>query len=672
MMPGETEDIPVRRNRDNDFGDDEDPDVVEMERIMALQENDLDGEYDRGPEVADENGPEHGMRLQLPSRSAIKMHYGSVSLIVAIIHIIYVLRTRKQVYLSLLYLTSSKVSYIVIGNAVLAAFVKSFHFTVQYFLNGLRLMETETIVDHIRWNVTETCIALTMFRQEISVKIIGIFLVLILGKCLHWALELRINHLRMTEEVFYFANDDNDIIFSGVTGNSRGRINENQIWWFWRAVGIFFPKTLKSHAYCVYQGIPRIRQNHLKIILLMGILFLFDVLSLTYCASHLLSDGPSVFIMFLFETAVLMTSILSSSTLYYLHMFDGLINIGQRLILEQHNIGTNDVESDTVDQEAVESVNLNREDSRNGVGNGEATDAAQNSASKFILQKVATVWRDQRITATFMVELMALAAKFLFHLILFVAVLNLYGLPINIIRDFYMAFMKLKQRLISFSSYRRLTSNMDSRFKSVISEEELESAGSTCIICREKMQVHGIHGDCKMLPICNHVFHKHCLREWLVQQQSCPTCRGDIQANEARAKAAIRAEKENEDALTEDHKLKPNALQFKKCTVDMMASKYETSGPTGNTGISSTNLALWQVVKSEGTPVFDFDINSGACKPSKVVRDLEYGKIIATTFSKEDPGNQDSESLCVNTYLRISDGWVLASDFNQICALSSK
>jgi E3 ubiquitin-protein ligase synoviolin len=46
----------------------------------------------------------------------------------------------------------------------------------------------------------------------------------------------------------------------------------------------------------------------------------------------------------------------------------------------------------------------------------------------------------------------------------------------------------------------------------------------------------------KRLPGCGHVFHKSCLREWLVQQQTCPTCRGDITAMEARQRQQQRLE----------------------------------------------------------------------------------------------------------------------------------
>ena len=106
-------------------------------------------------------------------------------------------------------------------------------------------------------------------------------------------------------------------------------------------------------------------------------------------------------------------------------------------------------------------------------------------------------------------------------------------MPINIFREVYVSFQQLRRRLIAFNTYRRLTHNMDKRFESIKDEEELDRLGHTCIICRDQMD---LSGGCKKLPGCGHAFHAHCLREWLVQQQTCPTCRADISANEARIK----------------------------------------------------------------------------------------------------------------------------------------
>jgi hypothetical protein len=112
-------------------------------------------------------------------------------------------------------------------------------------------------------------------------------------------------------------------------------------------------------------------------------------------------------------------------------------------------------------------------------------------------------------------------------------------MPINIFREVYVAFQQLRRRLIAFNNYRRLTYNMEKRFESIKDEEELDRVGHTCIICRDHMD---LSGGCKKLPICGHAFHTHCLREWLVQQQSCPTCRADIAANEARRKKQLERE----------------------------------------------------------------------------------------------------------------------------------
>jgi hypothetical protein len=128
----------------------------------------------------------------------------------------------------------------------------------------------------------------------------------------------------------------------------------------------------------------------------------------------------------------------------------------------------------------------------------------------------------------FAVEVQAQAAKFFFYVTFFAIVMTYYGLPINLFREVYMSLQALKQRVVAFGKYRQLMASMN-RFENP-TEEELEDAGSTCIICRDDMKV----ATSKRLPGCGHLFHKSCLRDWLVQQQTCPTCRGDITAMQER------------------------------------------------------------------------------------------------------------------------------------------
>ena len=117
-------------------------------------------------------------------------------------------------------------------------------------------------------------------------------------------------------------------------------------------------------------------------------------------------------------------------------------------------------------------------------------------------------------------------------------------MPINLFREVYMSLARLMERLTAFLKYRQLMASMN-RFRNA-TDVELDEAGRTCIICRDEMTVH----DCKRLPVCSHFFHKSCLRDWLVQQQSCPTCRSDISAMEAqeRARNAAAAAADQRDA----------------------------------------------------------------------------------------------------------------------------
>lgn len=487
--------------------------------------------------------------------SFIKLHYTPFSLALSLLFILYVLRTRKSLYLSIVYLTSSKISYILIGNAMLSLMVSFFQVVVKTFLHGLRLTESETISDNMRWDVTETCISLTMFRHELDVPMVIMFCMLILGKCLHWAVELRGSHLRMTEEVFYFVGEDSNEDIGNEEESVATSTNQMKTWWVWKVMEILLPKALTQRFQRWNQITPRVRRHHMKFFVLVNILSVLDLGGLTYCASHLLQNGPSVRMLFAFEAAILFASCMSTHGLYALHVLDGVVNILQRFttperLSQRDNEDVKEDETEPVVVATAESSNYTdvaNEETDRAVLTEDATARNHIKYSRTIIfiHRLISIWRDYRATATFIIELMAVAAKFLFTFILFIIMFTIYGLPVNIIRDLYVAYQKLRRRLSSFASFRRLTADMNTRFEAVTSQEDLDSLGHTCIICRELMTVDGINGDIKKLPGCGHAFHKHCLREWLVHQQTCPTCRADIQANEARARAEKR-KKENE------------------------------------------------------------------------------------------------------------------------------
>ena len=203
-----------RRRRMEDENEEE-----RLQRMMRLQEDDRvedDGEDQRNNNIDNNNNNNNNERLveeedaqermrrllqqERPVRkqSYLKVHYTKLSIISALLFIHYALRTREQTFLAITFLTSSKIGYIILGNATIAMAVSFFHFIIYFFLGGLRVSESEAIGENIRWNVTETCLALTVFRSEVDISMGVMFLLLVLGKCLHWSCELRGSHLRMT------------------------------------------------------------------------------------------------------------------------------------------------------------------------------------------------------------------------------------------------------------------------------------------------------------------------------------------------------------------------------------------------------------------------------------------------------------------------------------------
>jgi hypothetical protein len=271
-------------------------------------------------------------------------------------------------------------------------------------------------------------------------------------------------------------------------------------------------------------------------------------------------------------------------------------------------------------------------------------------------------------------------------------------MPINLFREVYLSFQALKQRLVAFSKYRGLMVSMN-RFASP-NDEELDEAGRTCIICRDEMSV----DTSKKLPGCGHLFHKSCLREWLVQQQTCPTCRGDIAVMEVRQRqqddAAQAAQErvaleqqdqdpdEEEEAATDaqeqehqaterkapqgtfsksdvisddgagDRKLKPHVSFEENPRIHVMKRHVRIAEPPVQDEVP-VFPAFYRVVQDEGASVW----NNGEAV-SFVIRVVPFGVII---LARELSMRMcDGENRLM---LRMPDGWVIEEDVERVHAV---
>lgn len=80
-------------------------------------------------------------------------------------------------------------------------------------------------------------------------------------------------------------------------------------------------------------------------------------------------------------------------------------------------------------------------------------------------------------------------------------------------------------------------------------KDDLEKNSDDCAICWDKMET------ARKLP-CGHLFHNSCLRSWLEQDTSCPTCRTCLkkQNSESNAFQANRTNgQENEDDVNNEN-----------------------------------------------------------------------------------------------------------------------
>ena len=86
----------------------------------------------------------------------------------------------------------------------------------------------------------------------------------------------------------------------------------------------------------------------------------------------------------------------------------------------------------------------------------------------------------------FYLELSSDLIRLFLYMLFFTLICHFYGLPIHLMRELYVTFATLKDRIRKFIDYRRLTHNMNERFPDA-TPEEIRAADPTCIVCREDM-----------------------------------------------------------------------------------------------------------------------------------------------------------------------------------------
>ncbi|KAJ1636549.1 hypothetical protein T492DRAFT_563606, partial [Pavlovales sp. CCMP2436] len=251
-------------------------------------------------------------------------------------------RKKGQYYPAMLHLQASKLSFVVLCNMALMLGIALGRLVTAVFLGSLRLIEVEHLYDRSWYAVTETCLAMTIFREEFNSRFMLLFSGLLLLKALHWLAQDRVDFIEQSPDV-----------------------------------------RLLTHA---------------RLLGLLALLTTVDGAFYFYAISVSVQKGPSVLLLFAFETMIL------QSTLFFVYAKYAFL--------------------------AIDKAMRGRWE-----GKGECL---------------------------FYLELLTDLLQLILYLAFFLLILSLYGLPLHIVRELYVTFRNFRQRLTDFLRYRRVMGQLGS------------------------------------------------------------------------------------------------------------------------------------------------------------------------------------------------------------------
>ena len=189
-------------------------------------------------------------------------HYAVTSTLATIATVVYAAILRQQFYPSVIYLATSKLCCLVLGNFCFMLFLYIIKALKIFFFGELRQIEIEKLYENCWISATEILLSMTIFRDEFNNKFFIYVIILFFIKISHWMVQHRLNWLQIAPQVQLSA--------------------------------------------------------HLRLLLLMALLLLIDVTFLSYSLSVILESGPSVLLLFIFEYIVLASTIATMFLKYVL------------------------------------------------------------------------------------------------------------------------------------------------------------------------------------------------------------------------------------------------------------------------------------------------------------------------------------------------------------------
>lgn len=127
--------------------------------------------------------------------------YAGLSTVATLVMIYHAFSTRGQFYPATVYLSTSKISLLLLLNMGLVVMFSLWNLVKVVFLGSLREAEVERLNEQAWRELMEILFAITIFRQDFSVGFISLVVTLLLIKSLHWMAQKRVEYIETTPSV---------------------------------------------------------------------------------------------------------------------------------------------------------------------------------------------------------------------------------------------------------------------------------------------------------------------------------------------------------------------------------------------------------------------------------------------------------------------------------------